>query len=803
MKHNEPIYRIGFFGRSNAGKTSLLVALSEMTEHVVVEDHSWTISYLPPVEGQFTDKGLFEKLKRGERLLNEAKDSINRTHKPPPTDEKEKTTLYRFQLATGGSTRTVELWDYAGEILDPSRLDNIESHGYELGKRIADCDAVLVLAPASDDSNESKVDAERSSQISQSLSQLDSWIRDNDELSEVRRRPVALIVTKSDRANQSHNSTMEQLGEPAAKVWRKIQALIGSEVTRWFALSTSQNNANSSDLLSPLVWAMNAVDKEVIALAQRVEQRGVMGWSAKKQAIAQLNKLVFRRPPTIDVKDPINQQANEANDLLCGSLRLYRYASAVAVGLFLWLLLCGADRLLWTRGFERIANDPSASVEDLKASEQYFSAYDSVLRTVSPFRLESKKATALHDASRELRAKRQWELVTSEVDPIKKGELAESYGNEFPEKRGLEHVIDTIRKAGEEAALRRYSNWFEPLRIRKEREDLTLDERSILIDELAEMPRDLTESKDQAEDRNSIVDQLRKDQSKANTTVKRKVFVEQLENLIQRKRPFEALSALKDKPDSLDWPEMASTLLLMRNNWQDDIAAYLSRLRQEKQYEKAIQTTQIAKRDREVIPASVGLPDEPDLKQLINDLQGEWDKTEYNNFRANPSIQLANEYRRSTHSKCMLQTVQNWVEWKESESSARSLRPQLVSITWDKVLGAWNPMIDFYVNGQQIMDKQLAGEGTVGETKKFAETQRSLEFEADKPIECRIVLWDNNWSWWDWHIGEFSGTYKMSDLIQTEGKTDFLRAGKATHTFRIRLVGMDKAPELLEWQPCK
>ena len=313
----------------------------------------------------------------------------------------------------------------------------------------------------------------------------------------------------------------------------------------------------------------------------------------------------------------------------------------------------------------------------------------------------------------------------------------------------------------------------------------------------------MIESTAQSEQRNGILDKLRADQTKAITTANRHVFVEQLENLVQRKRPFEALSAIKDKSDSLDWPEMAPTLLLMRDNWQADVAARLSGFRKEEQFGTAIQNIQNAIRDRKVIPTSVGLPDEPNLQQLLTDLQGEWDKSEYNDFLANPSIQLATDYLNAAHSKCMSQTVQNWVKWKQSESSTRSLRPHLASITWDKDHGAWHPLIDFYVNGNKIMDKQAAGDGRRGETKEFAAASQSLELDRNSPIECRIVLWDEDWPSNDDLMGEFSGTFRFSDLIQSQGKIDLLRAGNATHTFRIRLVGMDKAPELLEWQPCK
>lgn len=805
MRHIEPIYRIGLFGRSNAGKTSLLVALSEINEHVEVDDNSWTISYLQPVDGQFTDKEIFDKLKRGQQLLYEAKESIKSKRKPPPTDEKEKTTLYRFQLATGGSTRTLELWDYAGEILDLSRLDNVESYGYELGKRISDCDAVLVLAPASDDSDEAKVDAGRSLQIAKALAQLHAWIKKNDKLREVRRRPFALIVTKLDRVKQSQNATVERFGKSAVNVWETIRALVGSGVTDWFGLSTMGESADSSDLLKPLllkplIWAMNAADTEVIAMAQRADQLGLTGWNAKKQAANQLQILLRRRLPTLDVKDKIIQEAHGANESLNRSLRQYRIILVAATSVFFWLFLCIADKL-WTDGYERIAKDASASIQKLKESGQYFGGYDTVPRGFSPLSLKTSAVTALLKSVRKLMADRQWQLIESEVDPIEKGKLAEDYRNDFPESE--KPVGEIIIKAGEEAARRRYANWFDPLEIRGDHHDLTLVQRSELVDALASMPSDLIELKAQSDHRHGIVDRLRADQTKAITTADRKVFVEQLENLVQRKRPFEAMSVIKGKPDSLDWLEMAPTLLLMRENWQDDVVAYLSDFRKEGNFDTAIQALQIAIRDSKVIPVSVGLPDAPDLSRLLLDLQGEWDKSEYNEFKANPSVQLANEYQSAAHSKCMSSLVKKWEEWKQSESSARSLHPHLVSITWDKQNGTYHPLIDFYVNGQKIMDKQSAGNGWYGDTWPFAASSRSLEFDRNSPIECRIVLWDDDWPSNDDLMAEFSGTFRFSDLIQTQGKTEFLREGNATHTFRIRLVGMDQAPELLEWQPCK
>ena len=161
----------------------------------------------------------------------------------------------------------------------------------------------------------------------------------------------------------------------------------------------------------------------------------------------------------------------------------------------------------------------------------------------------------------------------------------------------------------------------------------------------------------------------------------------------------------------------------------------------------------------------------------------------------------------AAHPKCMSQTVSQWVKWKETEDSGRSLRPRLEAFTWDKDQGAYDPLVDFYVNGKQVLNKTPAGKGDYGATYQFPESDYSIKIIPNESVECRIVLWDDD-SWLtgnDDRVGEFKGTFRFSDLTSSKGASGSLSTDdkKAMHKFRIRLLGMPDAPELLEWRSCE
>ena len=805
----DPIYRIGLFGRSNAGKTSLLVALSDSTQ-AIVDGQTWTIQYLPPVEGDINDPGIYDKRQRGKRLLDEAKDAIKQNAKPSATAESENTTLYWFQLACGGSVRVVELCDYAGEILTPNRLDSTESHGHALAKRVAECDAVFVLAPASDDTWESQVDQDRTHQVAKSLSLLHSWIEDNDSLNRTGRRAFALLVTKVDRVPHVTTPKITDTGPPANLVWDKVQSLIGSTFTRWFGLTMLPATGQPSGLIEPLVWSMDAADQSFIEYAQNGVALGITDWrpkqlgggQGKRYGLERAKDVVRRRPPMGEGNDPTAGEARNLQATLRRSLMFYRLALALIFFGLVWVGISVVDQVR-TGGFKRIAEDPESTTNELNSAAAYFDNFDSRILWVSFLGLDSGEADALRDASRNQLAEKTWIEVKQESDPVLKGELAEDY-------RGTKHreEANELVSAGKaEKANRRYEAWLEPLSSKAKQKDLSMDERAKVLTSLSALPADMIETSTQRDARLKLRDRVQQDQQEAQRLAERQVIVEQVENLVGRQRPFEALAALSVRPESFGWDEMQPTLDLLRKNWQSDIATRLSDFKKNEQFDTAIQTLQKAIRDRERIPESANLPTTPDFDKLLTSTKSDWDKSDYDNFKRRPSVTSAKDYLSAAHPQCMQQTVKKWVTWKESKDSSRALRPQLDSMTWDKKKGATDPIVDFFVNGKQILRKEFAGDGDYGGTYQFPATRQTIELSPDDSVECRVVLWDDDsfLAFGDDRIGEFKGTFRFSDLISSKGATGTLSSdnGKAIHRFRIRLLGMPDTPKLLEWQSCR
>jgi hypothetical protein len=803
----EPIYRIGLFGWSNAGKTSLIVALSDSTQ-AVVEGQIWTIQYLPPVEGKIEDQAVHDKRVRGERLLKEAKDAIKHTAKPEATVESENTTLYWFQLACGGSVRTVELCDYAGEILTPNRLDRVESHGHTLAKRVAECDAVFVLAPASDETPNSDVDKDRTHQVAQSLAILHSWIEENDPLKRTQRRPFAVLVTKVDRVSPVADAQMTDMGQPAELVWDKVQSLIGSTFTRWFGLTMLPTVGQPSGLIEPLVWSMNVADESFVEDAENATKFGLLDWrpkrlgggQGKRYGLNRASDVVGRRPAMADDKDPIAIKAKKLHRSLYLSRTLYRSALAFALIGLTWIGLSVVDSVR-TNGFMRIAEDPESTTDDLNSAEIYFSDFGSRILRPSFLGLSSDEADGFRDAARNQIAEKLWVKVLKEIDIVEKGEIAERY-------RGSEHHDEAIEltKAGKaEYARRRYAAWLEPLVTTANQNDLSMDSRAELLLKLSSLPTNLIETPAQREDRLTLRDRVQEDQQQAQAIAKRQVIVQQIENLVGRQRPFEALAAISVRPESFDWDEMQPTLDLLRKNWQSDINTRLVGFKANEQFDQGIQTLQKAIRDRKLIPESAKLPLNPDFEKLLASMKGDWDKTDYGNFKRRPSITSAEAYLNAAHPKCMEQTVKKWVKWKESEDSSRALRPHLESMTWDNNKGATDPIVDFYANGKAVFKKKYAGDGDYGATYEFPRISSSMEFSPDDSVEFHIVLRNNNFDWYgDAFVGEYKGTFRFSDLVSSKGAAGTLSStdGKSMHRFRIRLLGMPIAPYLLEWQPC-
>ena len=814
MTRRNEIYRMGFFGRAGAGKTSLITALTA-TKQATIHEQIWTVEYLRPVKEMFKDEGLFDKLKRGETLINEAKAAVANANMPAPTLVETNTTLYRFQVACAGSVRTIEVCDYAGEILTPQQLDSTESPGHELAKRIAECDAVFVFAPAEDDTDESAEDRERTEQVAEALAQLHEWIEENDPLGRSRCRPFALLVTKADRAGSSSDDNLEAMGSPANLAWNKVSSIGGTTFTKWFPLTMLPASGQPRGLIEPIVWAMDVADQTLIEQATEsavipiIDWRpAIVGGGKKKEGLKRVTKVLRRREPMTDNDDTVLAGAVSTKKALVKSRRRYRLSLSLMTVALTWLAISVLDRTK-TAGYEDIVQDPASAEADLRDAITYFETYQSRVLRYSLLGKNEDEANRLREDARSQIEELRWKKIQQETDVIQLGKIAEEYLKDGVGQEHYDEAIEIIQRANTESYRLLYTAWFKPLST-KATNNPTPAQITELMAKLSPLPQELAgkETQEQRKEREKLIASLQEAYITAVVSEERQFVVGQLENLINTKRPFEALrlitGILAQKPDLFDWPEMSLARRKLISDWKDLIASRVSELRKRQAYEDGVKTIQAAISDRQLITQELGFADPNDLAFLKNKLTNEWDKAEYEAFKNNPSLTNANDYLLSGHNKCMQKTVDDWKAWKSQQSATKNLRPNLQSIIWDVNKGAYDPLIDLYVNGKLILKKENAGDGDYGKTYKFPERQKSLEFKPNSSVSVRLVLWNDQWPWDDKHVGSFDGKLRFSELTGPAGAEKTLEtADGAKHKFRICLRGLEEAPQLMEWLACR
>lgn len=134
-RHN---YKIGIIGAKNSGKTCLLAVLG-----MPHSPNSSSFSVTRAAVGKERDPRFGE----GDARMNEAKDSLDKGMFPDATNPKTGHENYalRFDFGDGRNwTKRVDMFDYAGDLLDPELIDSDLST--RLQQALGDMDGLIVLA---------------------------------------------------------------------------------------------------------------------------------------------------------------------------------------------------------------------------------------------------------------------------------------------------------------------------------------------------------------------------------------------------------------------------------------------------------------------------------------------------------------------------------------------------------------------------------------------------------------------------------------------------------------------------------
>jgi hypothetical protein len=766
-----------------------------------VEGRRWSVAYLPPVKGQGDDPTTNEKLKRGDELLSAARDAMTAEGRTPVTPEDVKTTLSRFQLACDGSILIIELWDFAGEILAPTRLGDAESHGHALGKRIADADGMLLLAPADDASDEAALDAERTDQVIQAIARLHDWIKSHDELADVRERPFALLVTKADR-NPEGAQALEAHGEPAVRAMHAIESLIGADRTRWFALSTLPGHARPEALLAPLIWAVDTIDSKALATARTVRSRSVLpvGFKHKLRASESLTRLIHRRK-TSRSSDQILSAARQE----VASFRKSLFGWGAAVVAMLFAMTYGTISLMYQSIAERhvsAVKDPNAAEADILSAQEFFAQYDQGLRSYLLLGLSAEEiADAKHNAS-EVLAKRAWNKVQAQSDPAAKKSHAEQLLGSYPGTSYATEAVQILESISKDENARKYEEWTGARKLEAEDPLIDLDALGELAKRLTSVPTDLQETETQREQRELLLNEVKqreKDQINSGNVAN---LIRAVEQAARDGLPSECLRVLKQNSRLLADQDVKQLLTWLKSAWPECVKDCVKRAKNESAFDKGLEELRRTIQYQSVAAEILGIAIEKDIDVEIARLTDAWDYHEYELLRTHQQLRFADDYLASGHRKCMEQYVSKWTQWQEGLNERQKLDLILSEVQWDPKHGPTDPMLDFSVNDKEVFVKRRIDNDAAGARVPLNESSCEIDLQPSASVNIELKLWDYDAFNNDDLVIEKKFEVILRDLIGA-GLSLRLEDGAWVHLVKFKLGGYDIKPELKSWMPCK
>lgn len=802
MQRTAGVYRIGLFGRSNAGKTSLLLALSDLKDSALVEGRRWSVAYLPPVKGQGHDPVAYEKLKRGDELLSAARAAMRAEGRTPVTPEDAKTTLSRFQLACDGSSVIIELWDFAGEILAPSRLGDTESHGHALAKRIAHADGMLMLAPADDGSEESVLDAERTEQVIQAIARLHDWIKSHDELADVRERPFALLITKADRT-PSGALALEEYGEPAVQAMHAIESLIGADRTRWFPLSALPGHSRADALLAPLIWAVDAIDSQVLAYAQVIRSQSVfrVGIKHKFRATEYLTRLINRRK-TARSSDQILSGARyelaKIRKALLGFAGILATFSLSAIFVCLSLL----DKSRATTHSSMLSN-PNATESVVRAAQDYLDRYDQGWRQYLLFRLSAEELGALKRNASELLANRMMNQVRSESDLAAQKSHAEQLLGSYPGTSHAPEAVQILESISRTETARKYEEWIAALELEAADPLLDADGLGELAKRLTSTPSVLQEDEAQRGRRVALREKVLQRGEEQRESANVTNLLRHVEQAIKDALPSECLRALQKNKGLLENQEVKRMIAGLKVSWRDCIQDCAVKAKAQAAFERGITELKRTLEYESVATEVLKIQIKEGVDEAIDGLTDAWDRYEYDLLCKRPQLKFAEDYLESGHRKCMEPVVLEWKLWHEGLDQVQELTLRLTEVHWDQKEGPDDPMLDFFVNEVEVLKKRRLENDAAGEHALISDAVHQLSSKPSSTIKIELALWDYDlFNRDDYVTGLEENEISLVGLMRS-GLTLRLVDGQKVHKVKFRVDGYPSEPELKVWTPCK
>jgi hypothetical protein len=283
------VYRIGVFGGSESGKTSLLAALgldASVRVHPtgIVCARRTDLSGLPKPQSLGTADNFkaartdpVVSFHLANQYIGEAERQLRAKQSPAPTATPPLLLAYDF-AAPGRGQFTVELTDYAGESLTPDASDS--DNARKLYDWLRQVDALLVFAEVPRPGQPADESPRGLRLLHQAMMKLPELLGEGGKLT----RPVALLLTKWDRRDGtasegvSRDEAVQRFladSSPHRVVWQQLQSIASCPavypVSAYGAAVTDDATKASADrparvplpsfgLEEPFVWACRHVD---------------------------------------------------------------------------------------------------------------------------------------------------------------------------------------------------------------------------------------------------------------------------------------------------------------------------------------------------------------------------------------------------------------------------------------------------------------------------------------------------------------------------------------------------------------
>jgi len=845
---SQKVYRIGLYGRPSAGKTCMLAAMGlPRTPHPKGYSCAHAAIQIPKPDGASKDWDTTDPkaiLHLSATELEVAMDHIKRGERPLKTEPGD-FHQFHFSLGAEGRTCTVELSDYAGELVDPENQNDPNLLNTRLSQHMAEMDAILVLAEVPRSDKNEKLPDELGT-----LEKAFTAIANRRAKTETtpRRAILGLVINKWDRLGFVPNSSYDEakyeeevkrlnagLNGPPFKTANgndcslsSHQALsnalknnVGGQQESFasFPVSAFGNPRDAVDelpnkpplasfgLLDPLVWAVQRTDELDIAEFEFLAKNMPRWWPPclpfTPHRLAEPGRSLSRR----FLKDsPQLQRVTAARRFIRGGRLLQSLAT------ILFALIIGmTGGALWDGVSYSAA---SSAFKDVHASEQKVERAENWLRSYgySPFwqhrgfKLYLSRSEALGDAeaSRGSRDNAAWTLVADAPDLPAKNPLAEQYLQQFPQGRHALEAKTVIEEFRIKAVRDAHDLWI----VKQQtgfRSAILAKDNSLLTQLLEAIDNGPTQPELTNDDFNAQRSMLRQEvATKIESLIANKnweQFLQQYESAWSGERPTDAGNLLNkwESKEQADWKARATEF---RERVAEKMEQKVASLIEAKRWDDAKTSVEDFRVAHRAWTMELQAADTAWLDQLEDKQKVEHDKSLYVEVQRNLDLSSCDRYLDSAPLQSMRHDVLGFQTYLND--TTKKFRPKLTlqSIKWgtDAVSSKYNQVTVTQSGGNKTLIK--TGEDVVSQPSGVVGEIETVEIPEDKlisdslTVEIKIVA---HGYIYDSHNGYGETTIRICDALDKKGEGFPLDLGLGGGKAIFVLEGGPKRPELPAW----